>query len=234
MTSVQAEKEGLSSLHASKPLEDVLKLLIVVRLLFFSLVAGVMILAYPVFLFVCDFSSDDRECARSEHAIAVLGATLAFCLPAAVAFVAGWRLSEASIRDISAYQVNALRRFRLAMTIVLVLSLAAILSPLTVGFMALPLLAATLATWVIVESTLVLSRRGVTKTYAEMNDDQLGRAYLLWSARTAESTGWAALQFAAEQVDRIAREADRRSLRRVRSDPDSPVVEPEADSSKSS
>ena len=77
---------------------------------------------------------------------------------------------------------------------------------------------------------MVLFRRGVTsKTYAEMNDDQLGRAYLLWSARTAESTGWAALQFAAEQVDRIAREADRRSLRRVRNGPDSPVVEPEAE-----
>ena len=151
--SVQTEKDGLRSLHASKPLEVVLKLLIVVRLLFSCLVAGVVILAYPVFVFVCDFSSNDRECAQSKHAVTVFGATLAVCLPAAVVSVTGWWLSEASIRDISAYQVNALRRFRLAMTIVLVLSLATILSPLTVGFMAFPLLAATLATWVIVEST---------------------------------------------------------------------------------
>jgi len=67
-----------------------MKCLFVVRLLFSSLVPATVIIAYPVFVFVCDFSSDDHECARSEHAVAVFGATLAVCLPAAVVFVAGW------------------------------------------------------------------------------------------------------------------------------------------------
>ena len=208
-----------------------MKLLFVVRLLFSSLVAATVIIAYPVFVFVCDFSSDDRECARSGHAVAVFGATLAVCLPAAVVFVAGWWRSEVSIKNVSTNQANALRRFRLALTIVLVLSLATILSPLTVGFVAFPLLVATAGTWIIVEGALVLSRGNVAnKTYADMTDNELGRAHSLWSERMAESTGWAALLFATEQVDRITHEVARRSSGLTSDGSDSRVVEPGADS----
>lgn len=208
-----------------------MKLLIVVRLLFTSLIAGVLILAYPVFVFVCDFSSDDRECAQSYHGISVLGATLAVCLPATVVFVAGWWRSEASIKNISATQANALRRFRLAMTIVLVLCMATILSPLTVGFVAFPLLLATAGTWIIVEGALVLSRGNVaSKTYADMTYDELGRAHSLWSGRMAESTGWAALLFATQQVDRIEHEVARRSSGLPSDGSDSRVVKTGADS----
>jgi len=207
-----------------------MKCLFVVRLLFSSLVPATVIIAYPVFVFVCDFSSDDRECARSEHAVAVFGATLAVCLPAAVVFVAGWWRSEVSIKNVSANQTNALRRFRLAMTIVLVLSLATILSPLTVGFAAFPLLVATAGTWTLVEGALLFRGNVAGKTYADMTDNQLGRAHSLWSERIAESTGWAALLFATEQVDRIAHEVARRSSGLTSDGSDSRVVPPGADS----
>jgi hypothetical protein len=130
----------------------------------------------------------------------------------------------------SANQVNVLSRFRLAMAIVLVLSLDTVLSPLTVDFIAFPLLATTAATWVIVEGALVLSGGNLTsKTYADMTDDELGKAHLLWSARVAESTGWAALQFAAGQVERVTHEIARRSSGLSNDGPDSRVVKPGGD-----
>jgi hypothetical protein len=71
------------------------------------------------------------------------------------------------------------------------------------------------------------------KTYADMTDDELGKAHLLWSARMAESTGWAAFLFAAEQVELVAHEAARRSLRPVSARSDSSVVQRKVSSNSS-
>ena len=92
------------------------------------------------------------------------------------------------------------------MTIVMVLSLATIFSPLTIGLVAFPLFAATVVTWTLVEGALLFRGNVAGKTYAEMTDNELGKAHSLWLERIAESTGWAALLFATEQVDRITHE----------------------------
>jgi len=101
--------------------------------------------------------------------------------------------------------------------------------------MTLPLLMASVVMWVIVKSIRVLSGGGsMARTCADMTDGELGRAFSLWSARMAESTGWAALQFAAEQVERIEQEAARRSLRSASNCREPRIVELEADPSKPS
>ncbi|MGA7324151.1 MAG: hypothetical protein WBX25_06655 [Rhodomicrobium sp.] len=93
--------------------------------------------------------------------------TLAFCLPAAVMILVAWWRSEASIKGMSANQGNDLGWYRLSMLIVLALSaLTALWGNIFVRSMALPLLAAGVVTWIIVEIThVVAGRRRVISKY---------------------------------------------------------------------
>jgi hypothetical protein len=94
------------------------------------------------------------------------------------------------------------------------LCLAAGLSPLSAACFTLPLLVATVVTWMIVEITRALGfGRHSAKSHREMTDRELRAAHRLWTARIAESSGWGAMLFAVEQVESIKRESDRRSLR---------------------
>ena len=97
--------------------------LIIIRLLFGCLIAGIVILAYTTFFFACDFSSDDGPCAQSEDARLVFDAMLWLFLPAIVVLAVGWWRSEISIKDIAADRATPLKRFRLAMAVSLFVSL---------------------------------------------------------------------------------------------------------------
>jgi hypothetical protein len=94
-----------------------------------------------------------------------------------------------------------------------VLCLALGLSPMSAAFLTLPLLVATVLTWMFVAITQALGFGGHSaKSFRDMTDRELRAAHRLWSARVSESSGWGAMLFAVEQVESITRERDRRSL----------------------
>lgn len=140
---------------------------IAVRLLFLCLFFCALALGLFVFAFMGAFSSDDPGCTMGQCRTQVSLMTLAFCLPAAVMILVAWWRSEASIKGMSANQGNDLGWYRLSMLIVLALSaLTALWGNIFVRSMALPLLAAGVVTWIIVEIThVVAGRRRVISKY---------------------------------------------------------------------
>jgi hypothetical protein len=95
---------------------------------------------------------------------------------------------------------------------ILVLSACSIaLLPATTHIAAVLLCIGIILIWLIAEAGHAFAKPGSgERAYHEMTDKELGRAHRMWSARASESSSWAALLFAARQVDVIAWEANRR------------------------
>jgi hypothetical protein len=138
-----------------KRMTRLLYVVYIARALFLCLLAACAAFAYYVFGVSCIIFSFSGAC--GEHPILVGAATIAFSLPAALILAIGWWRVEATNENISANRDDDLRLFRLIMAVSLALCIVMMSASDMLRAISIPMLAATVLTWIIVELTRALA-----------------------------------------------------------------------------
>ncbi len=137
-----------------------MKLLFVVRLVFWSLYVITSCIGLFILAVLAVFASDSPGCENGACSAAVLDQALVTWLPATVFLVAAWGLSEASIKTIVANREANPARFRFAMLAVATSCLLALLSDnIIIRTWSFRLLMVTAVMWSIVEIVRPFAKR---------------------------------------------------------------------------